>query len=122
MKGQMTNDDRMFLLAAVNSVYVSDESRDIAVSLIKDEVARLATSSKVPSDKISLKTSVCELGLLGVRARITLERLKVTTIEELLQKTQWDILQTRGAGRATLSEILLCLRSYGLNLAHGQEL
>ncbi len=50
----MTSEDRMFLLAAIASNAPLRESRDVAVELIKGEIARLAGSAKPPASNGSI--------------------------------------------------------------------
>lgn len=82
------------------------------------EVSDLA--SLVPDCIIELDSTVEELGL-SIRAYNCLKRANINTVEELVQKTEEEVMRIRNLGNKTFEEILELLEQHGLGLGLGYK-
>jgi DNA-directed RNA polymerase subunit alpha len=77
-----------------------------------------ATPANVPVEVVA--KSVADLEL-SVRSRKALQRLNITTLGELTQKTEAELLGCKNFGQTSLSEIKQQLGSFGLSLRKLEE-
>lgn len=80
--------------------FIKNASEDIILSLTKDH----ASSIKIEELELSLRSYNC------------LKRANINTIEELISKTQEDLLKVRNLGRKSIREIVEKLKSFGYEL------
>lgn len=69
-----------------------------------------------PGSEAVLTKAVSELEL-SVRARRCLQRLNIVTLQDLIQKSESELLATRNFGQTSLTEIKSRLAEFGLSLA-----
>lgn len=69
-----------------------------------------------PADQTILTTPIAELNL-SMRSRKCMERLGITTIGQLVERSEEELLASRNFGRTSLTEIREKLARYGLDLA-----
>ncbi|HEV3277373.1 MAG TPA: DNA-directed RNA polymerase subunit alpha [Terriglobia bacterium] len=133
--GQMTDYDKLNLEVWTNGAVTAADAVGLAAKLLKDHmtifinfeeepeteesVAAAATPSAVPRMPMvpneNLDRSVEELEL-SVRSYNCLKNANITTIRELVRKTEPEMLKTKNFGRKSLNEIKEILASMGLSL------
>lgn len=125
--GQMTDFDKLTLEVWTNGAVTPQDAVALAAKLIKDhmnifidfeeepetEEAPAEQLAKVPNE--NLDRSVEELEL-SVRSYNCLKNANISTIRELVQKTEGEMLRTKNFGRKSLNEITEILTSMGLSL------
>ena len=125
--GQMTDYDKLTLDAWTNGAVAPADAIGLAAKLLKDhmnifinfeeadEVVE-AVEAKTPDLRNeNLDRSVEELEL-SVRSYNCLKNANITTIRELVQRTEADMLKTKNFGRKSLNEIKEILATMGLSL------
>jgi DNA-directed RNA polymerase subunit alpha len=125
--GQMTDYDKLTLDVWTNGAVAPQDSIGLAAKLLKDHMNIFINfeeepeAEEVPAEKTvevrneNLDRSVEELEL-SVRSYNCLKNANITTIRELVQKTEQDMLKTKNFGRKSLNEIKEILTSMGLGL------
>jgi DNA-directed RNA polymerase subunit alpha len=125
--GQMTDYDKLTLDVWTNGAVAPADSIGLAAKLLKDHMNIFINfeeepeAEEVPVEKTvevrneNLDRSVEELEL-SVRSYNCLKNANISTIRELVQKTEQDMLKTKNFGRKSLNEIKEILTSMGLSL------
>ena len=129
--GQMTDYDKLNLEVWTNGAISPPDAVGLAAKLLKDhmtifinfeeepeseETVAAAPAARVPlTPNENLDRSVEELEL-SVRSYNCLKNANITTIRELVQKTESEMLKTKNFGRKSLNEIKEILATMGLSL------
>ena len=125
--GQMTDYDKLTLDVWTNGAVTPQDATGLAAKLLKDHTAIFinieeeAELEQAPQEKPAavynenLDRSVEELEL-SVRSYNCLKNANITTIRELVQKTEQEMLKTKNFGRKSLNEIKEILSAMGLSL------
>ena len=125
--GQMTDYDKLTLDVWTNGAVAPADAIGLAAKLLKDhmtifinfeetpEVEEIIVSKTPDLRNENLDRSVEELEL-SVRSYNCLKNANITTIRELVQKTEADMLKTKNFGRKSLNEIKEILATMGLSL------
>jgi DNA-directed RNA polymerase subunit alpha len=125
--GQQTDFDRMTLDVWTSGAIDPIEAVHRAATILQDHAGLFLNFEEVPEPVVpprdlitetineNLWRTVDELEL-SVRAENCLRNIKVTYIGELVQKTESDLMKTRGFGRKSLTEIANVLAEMGLVL------
>jgi DNA-directed RNA polymerase subunit alpha len=134
--GQMTDYDKLNLEVWTNGAVTAADAVGLAAKLLKDHMtifinfeeepeteesvaAAAASTSVLPRVPMvpneNLDRSVEELEL-SVRSYNCLKNANITTIRELVRKTEPEMLKTKNFGRKSLNEIKEILSSMGLSL------
>src|SRR5437667_6047694 len=125
--GQMTDYDKLTLDVWTNGAVAPADAIGLAAKLLKDhmtifinfeetpEVEEIIVSKTPDLRQENLDRSVEELEL-SVRSYNCLKNANITTIRELVQKTEADMLKTKNFGRKSLNEIKEILATMGLSL------
>ncbi len=125
--GQMTDYDKLTLDVWTNGAVAPADAIGLAAKLLKDHMNIFINfeeepeAEEVPVEKTvevrneNLDRSVEELEL-SVRSYNCLKNANISTIRELVQKTEQDMLKTKNFGRKSLNEIKEILASMGLSL------
>lgn len=125
--GQMTDFDKLTLDVWTNGAVAPQDSVGLAAKLLKDHMnifinfEEETEAEEIPAEKTvevrneNLDRSVEELEL-SVRSYNCLKNANITTIRELVQKSEQDMLKTKNFGRKSLNEIKEILSSMGLAL------
>jgi DNA-directed RNA polymerase subunit alpha len=129
--GQMTDYDKLNLEVWTNGAISPPDAVGLAAKLLKDhmsifinfeeepeteETVAAAPAVRVPlTPNENLDRSVEELEL-SVRSYNCLKNANITTIRELVQKTESEMLKTKNFGRKSLNEIKEILATMGLSL------
>lgn len=125
--GQMTDYDKLILEVWTNGAILPQDAVGMAAKLLKDhmtifinfeEVAEAAPEEMVerPPSAVNeiLNKSVEELEL-SVRSYNCLKNANIQTINDLVQKTESEMLRTKNFGRKSLNEIREILSGMGLS-------
>jgi len=125
--GQMTDYDKLTLDVWTNGAITPQDAVGLGAKLLKDhmnifinfeeepEVQEVALDRPAPIHNENLDRSVEELEL-SVRSYNCLKNANITTIRELVQKTEQEMLKTKNFGRKSLNEIKEILTAMGLSL------
>jgi DNA-directed RNA polymerase subunit alpha len=125
--GQMTDYDKLTLDVWTNGAVTPQDAVSLAAKLVKDhmnifisfeeetEVEEVAVERLTPAHNQNLDRSIEELEL-SVRSYNCLKNANITTIRELVQKSESEMLKTKNFGRKSLNEIKEILALMGLGL------
>ena len=125
--GQMTDYDKLTLDVWTNGAITPQDAIGLAAKLIKDhmnifinfleteEVEEAPHDRESPIYNENLDRSVEELEL-SVRSYNCLKNANITTIRELVLKSEQEMLKTKNFGRKSLNEIKEILSTMGLSL------
>jgi DNA-directed RNA polymerase subunit alpha len=125
--GQMTDYDKLTLDVWTNGAVTPQDAIGLAAKLLKDHTAIFINIEEEPEVEHAphekpaavynenLDRSVEELEL-SVRSYNCLKNANITTIRELVQKTEQEMLKTKNFGRKSLNEIKEILSAMGLSL------
>jgi DNA-directed RNA polymerase subunit alpha len=125
--GQITDYDKLTLDVWTNGAETPQDAVGLAAKLIKDhmnifinfeeaeEVHEAPPERPIPAYNENLDRSVEELEL-SVRSYNCLKNANITTIRELVQKSEQEMLRTKNFGRKSLNEIKEILTAMGLSL------
>ncbi len=125
--GQMTDYDKLTLDVWTNGAITPQDAIGLAAKLIKDhmnifinfleteEVEETPHDRESPIYNENLDRSVEELEL-SVRSYNCLKNANITTIRELVLKSEQEMLKTKNFGRKSLNEIKEILSAMGLGL------
>jgi DNA-directed RNA polymerase subunit alpha len=125
--GQMTDYDKLALDVWTNGAVTPQDAIGLAAKLLKDhmtifisfeeepEVQEVVQEQPAPVYNENLDRSVEELEL-SVRSYNCLKNANITTIRELVQRTEQEMLKTKNFGRKSLNEIKEILAAMGLSL------
>ena len=89
---------------------LSDEAYDTEIMVVKSDNAK---------EKV-LEMTIEELDL-SVRSFNCLKRAGINTVEDLISKTEEDMMKVRNLGRKSLDEVIAKLKSMGLSLSKEEE-
>jgi len=125
--GQMTDYDKLTMDVWTNGAVTPQDAIGLAAKLIKDHMATFINIEEEPELEQAplekpaavynenLDRSVEELEL-SVRSYNCLKNANITTIRELVQKSEQEMLKTKNFGRKSLNEIKEILSAMGLSL------
>ncbi len=130
--GQVTDYDRLLLEVDTNGSLTPDEAIGLAARImmehlelfidLTDEIEELdimVETEEEDKDKI-LETTVEELEL-SVRSSNCLKRAGINTVEELIAKTEDDLMKVRNLGKKSLQEIKNKLEELDLELKNEED-
>lgn len=135
--GNVTNYDKLTLEVWTDGSIMPDEAVDMASSILIDYL-KLFQTGDTASTVISIAggnepqpiepTNVSSTGSmsiddldLSVRSNNCLRRAGINTVEELIQKTEEDMMKVRNLGRKSLEEIAKKLADLGLGFRKSDE-
>jgi len=125
--GQMTDYDKLTVDVWTNGAVSPQDAVGLAAKLLKDHMTIFINFEEAPDVEAAppermvtgrnenLDRSVEELEL-SVRSYNCLKNANITTIRELVQKTEPEMLKTKNFGRKSLNEIKEILATMGLSL------
>ncbi|MBQ7642957.1 MAG: DNA-directed RNA polymerase subunit alpha [Clostridia bacterium] len=124
--GQNTDYDKLTLEVWTNGGFSGKEIVSLAARIINEHMSLFTLLSGVmegeelfakhENDAEIIKTLPIEEMDLSVRSYNCLKRANVHTIEDLIKKTEEDMLKVRNLGKKSLDEIIYKLQTYGLSL------
>jgi len=125
--GQMTDYDKLTLDVWTNGAIAPADAVGLAAKLVKDHMTIFINFEEAPEaeeihheEPVTLRNenldrSVEELEL-SVRSYNCLKNANISTIRELVQKSEQEMLKTKNFGRKSLNEIKEILSAMGLTL------
>ena len=97
----------------------------IVVLVILAILAAIAVPSVLGYVEEAKKEKVLEMSIeeleLSVRSFNCLKRAGIATVEDLINKSEADMMKVRNLGKKSLDEVIAKLHSLGLDFAHEEE-
>lgn len=130
--GQSIDYDKLTLEVWTNGVITAQEAVSLAAKVLTDHLTLFVDlSDKGKSTEIMVekddkgKEKVLEMTIeeldLSVRSFNSLKRAGINTVEDLLSKSEEDMMKVRNLGRKSLEEVIWKLASLGFNLRKDDE-
>ena len=130
--GQSIDYDKLTLEVWTNGVITAQEAVSFAAKVLTDHLTLFVDlSDKGKSTEIMVekddkgKEKVLEMTIeeldLSVRSFNCLKRAGINTVEDLLSKSEEDMMKVRNLGRKSLEEVIWKLASLGFNLRKDDE-
>ena len=130
--GQITDYDKLSLEVWTNGVIDAEEAVSLAAKVLIEHLNLFAylTDDNYPSEVVvvsdenkndkALETTIEELDL-SVRSFNCLKRAGINTVEDLINKTEDEMMKVRNLGRKSLEEVIAKLESLGFGLNKDDE-
>ena len=129
--GQMTDYDKLTLEVWTDGSIKPDEATSAAAKILSDHLTLFInlTENVVPVDfnepEDNKMEKVQEMTIeeldLSVRAYNCLKRANITTVAELIQRNEEDMMKVRNLGKKSLEEVEQKLAALGLGLRRSEE-
>lgn len=131
--GQVTDYDLLTLEVWTNGVITAKQAVSLAAKIMSDHLSLFIDLSEDTgkNDEVwkdneeNNKEKVLEMTIeeldLSVRSFNCLKRAGINTVEELINKTQDEMMKVRNLGRKSLEEVISKLDSLGLSLRKDEE-
>lgn len=130
--GQSIDFDKLTLEVETNGAFTCREIVSLAAKIMQEHInlfVSLADNINVMDIMVSheedKKAQILEMSIeemdLSVRSYNCLKRANIHTVEDLIKKTEEDMLKVRNLGRKSLDEVINKLKSYGLSLRSKDE-
>jgi len=130
--GQRTDYDKLTMEVWTDGTVSPDEAQSMAAKILQDHLQLFAdltdSADHVPMNDgpasgdqaVTLQMTIEDLDLT-VRSYNCLKRAGINTVEELLQRTEEDMMKVRNLGRKSLEEVILKLAGLGLSLKKKED-
>lgn len=126
--GNMTDFDKLTLEVWTNNILSARDAVSLAAKILTDHLALFTDLSEAAGSRSivvvkpeSHRDKVLELTIeeldLSVRSFNCLKRAGINTVEDLVYKTEDDMMKVRNLGRKSLDEVINKLAAMGLSLA-----
>lgn len=130
--GQSIDFDKLTLEVITNGAFTAREIISLAAKIMEEHInlfVSLADNMNVSDILVSheedKQTKVLEMNIedmdLSVRSYNCLKRANIHTVEDLIKRSEDDMLKVRNLGRKSLDEVINKLYSYGLTLRNKDE-
>lgn len=130
--GQVTDYDKLTIEVWTNGIITPDEAVSISAKILSDylqffvELSDNAKNTEIVIEKDNdKKEKVLEMTIeeldLSVRAYNCLKRAGINTVEDLINRTEDDMIKVRNLGRKSLDEVIGKLNALGLALRKEEE-
>jgi DNA-directed RNA polymerase subunit alpha len=130
--GQSIDFDKLTLEVETNGAFTCREIVSLAAKIMQEHInlfVSLADNINVMDIMVSheedKKAQILEMSIeemdLSVRSYNCLKRANIHTVEDLIKRTEEDMLKVRHLGRKSLDEVINKLKSYGLSLRSKDE-
>lgn len=130
--GQITDYDKLTIDVWTNGVVTPDEAVSISAKILSDhlkffiELSDNAKNTEIVIERDNdKKEKVLEMTIeeldLSVRAYNCLKRAGINTVEDLINRTEEDMIKVRNLGRKSLDEVIGKLVALGLALRKEEE-
>ena len=130
--GQQTDLDKLLLDVETDGTIPADEAASLAAKILNDHLKLFVDlSEEVGSKEIMVekdddgKEKVLEMTIeeldLSVRSFNCLKRAGINTVEDLIGKSEEDMMKVRNLGRKSLDEVIAKLASLGFGLSHDED-
>ena len=130
--GNMTDFDKLTLEVWTDGTLSSRDAVSLGAKILCDHFSlftdlsdamgsrsTVVEKSETPRDRV-LELTIEELDL-SVRSFNCLKRANINTVEDLISKTEEDMMKVRNLGRKSLEEVINKLAMMGLGLANGDN-
>ena len=130
--GQITDFDKLTLEVWTNSVTSASDAVSLAAKVMNEhlslfiDLSEKAKTAEILVDKeaspaiTALRMTIEELDL-SVRSFNCLKRASINTVEDLINKSEEDMMKVRNLGRKSLDEVIGKIASLGLTLKKDDE-
>ena len=129
--GQSVDFDKLTLEVWTNGAFSGKDIVSLAAKIMEEHIKMFVSLSKVGDVGIlvppvtdvmeeRLKLTIEEMDL-SVRSLNCLKRAGISTLGDLSQKTEDDMIKVRNLGKKSLDEIIFKLESYGLKLKDKED-
>ena len=130
--GKITDYDKLTIDVWTNGIITPDEAVSVSAKILSDylrfffELSDNAQNTEIVVERDSdKKEKVLEMTIeeldLSVRAYNCLKRAGINTVEDLINKTEDDMIKVRNLGRKSLDEVIGKLSALGLALRREEE-
>lgn len=130
--GQETDFDKLILEIWTNGTIKPDEAISLGAKILSEhlnlfiDLSEQAKHTEIMVEKEETKKEkVLEMTIeeldLSVRSYNCLKRAGINTVEDLISKTEDDMMKVRNLGRKSLEEVLQKLGALGLSLAQKED-
>ena len=130
--GQMTDYDKLTLEVYTNATISPEEAVSLAAKVLSEHLKLFINLSESGREAVVMnekeddeKEKVLVMNIdeleLSVRSFNCLKRANINTVEELISKTQDDMMKVRNLGRKSLDEVVAKLNELGLSFKANDE-
>ena len=130
--GQQTDLDKLILDVETDGTIPADEAASLAAKILNEHLLLFVDlSEEISNQEIMVekdddnKEKVLEMTIeeldLSVRSFNCLKRAGINTVEDLIGKTEEDMMKVRNLGRKSLDEVIGKLTNLGFGLAKEEE-
>ena len=130
--GNITDYDKLTIKVLTNGTIVAKEAISLAAKVLNEHLKLFIDMSDEAQKAVILeerpevkKEKVLEMTIeeldLSVRSFNCLKRASIDTVEDLINRTEEDMIKVRNLGRKSLEEVILKLHSLGLDLKKVEE-
>ena len=130
--GQMTDYDKLTLEVYTNATISPEEAVSLAAKVLSEHLKMFINLSECGKEAVVMnekeddeKEKVLVMNIdeleLSVRSFNCLKRANINTVEELISKTQDDMMKVRNLGRKSLDEVVAKLNELGLSFKANDE-
>lgn len=130
--GQVTDYDKLTLEVWTNGTITPEEAISLGAKIMNEHLnlfidltdnaknAEIMVEKEETKKEKVLEMTIEELDL-SVRSYNCLKRAGINTVEDLIAKTEEDMMKVRNLGRKSLEEVIQKLEALGLSLAPSEE-
>lgn len=130
--GQNTDFDKLVMEVWTNGAFSGREIISLSAKIMEDHIKLFVDLSEnigamdiLVAREADKQSKVLEMNIedmdLSVRSYNCLKRANIHTVEDLIKKTEDDMLKVRNLGRKSLDEVILKLENYGLSLKEKED-
>ena len=130
--GSSTDYDKLTLEVLTNGVILAKEAISLAAKILNEhlnlfvDLSDEAKNAEIMVEREeTIKEKVLEMTIeeldMSVRSFNCLKRAGIDTVEDLINRTEDDMMKVRNLGKKSLEEVILKLQSLGLELKHEDE-
>ena len=130
--GNITDYDKLTMKVLTNGTITAKEAVSLAAKVLNEHLKLFIDMSNIAQDAEALierpevnRNRVLEMTIeeldLSVRSFNCLKRAGIDTVEDLINRTEDDMIKVRNLGRKSLEEVIQKLSSLGLSLKKDEE-
>ena len=130
--GNITDYDKLTMKVLTNGTITAKEAVSLAAKVLNEHLKLFIDMSNIAQDAETLierpevkRDRVLEMTIeeldLSVRSFNCLKRAGIDTVEDLINRTEDDMIKVRNLGKKSLEEVILKLHSLGLDLRKEEE-
>ena len=121
--GNMTDYDKLSLEVTTNGTISAKEAISLGAKILNDHLnlfVELSDEAKKTETMVEREETIKELDM-SVRSFNCLKRAGIDTVEDLIDRTEEDMIKVRNLGKKSLEEVIQKLHSLGLDLKKEDE-